>query len=92
MNPYFSLRDLLTQPPYAALDDDEAAEALNTRTVATAGSASLTPDEFVARFTSAEFAAARDSADPIVRQLMFRLSVRREPLDLVSATVTGGLG
>lgn len=92
MSAYLALRDLLAQPPYAGIDDDAVAAALNTPSIATAGAASLTPDEFVARFTPAEFAAARDSADPIVRHLMFRLSVRREPLDLGSATVTQGLG
>lgn len=91
MNPYLALRDLLAQPPYAAMDDAAAAEALNTPSIATPGDPMVTPDAFVARFTANEFAAARDSADARVRQLMFRLEVRRDPLDLASATVTQGL-
>lgn len=91
-NAYLALRDLLAQPPYAAMSDADAAEALNTPSIATPGDPMVTPDEFVSRFTADEFAAARDSADARVRQLMFRLAVRREPLSLTSDTVTQGLG
>lgn len=92
MNPYLALRDLLAQPPYAGMDDDAAAEALNATTVATAGSSMLAPDEFVDLFTPAEFVAIEGSADPVVRKLVFRLRTRQAPMDLGSATVQQGLG
>ena len=86
------LRPLVTgQGAYAAYTPAEAETALNAATVATAGSSLLAPDAFAARFTPEEFVAAEDSADPVVRQLMFRLRVRRDPLDLASATVQAGL-
>lgn len=89
---YLRLRALVTgDGAYAAMTADDAETALNAATVATAGSALMAPDEFVGRFTPAEFSAARASADPVVQQLMFRLSARRDPLDLASATVQGGL-
>lgn len=72
-------------------DDAADAAALRAATIATAGSSMLTPDQFVDRFTAAEFAAADDSQDANVRKLMFRLRVRRDPLDLASATVQQGL-
>jgi hypothetical protein len=88
---YERLRDLLATAPYDLMTDAEAEAALNAATVATLGKSLATPDEFVARFTPAEFMAARASVDPVVAQLMFRLSVRRDPLDLAGATVQGGL-
>ncbi len=92
MNPYLALRDLLAQPPYAGMDDDAAAEALNATTVATAGSSMLAPDEFADLFTPAEFVAIEGSADPIIRKLVFRLRTRQAPMDLASDTVRQGLG
>lgn len=91
-SPYLALRDLLAQPPYAGMSDDAAAAALNAATVATAGSAMLSPDEFVDLFTPAEFVAIEGSADPIVRKLVFRLRTRQAPMDLASATIQQGLG
>jgi hypothetical protein len=89
---YFALRALVTGAgPYAAMTPVEAEAALNAATMQTVASAMLAPDEFVARFTPVEFAGAHTSADAAVRQLMFRLSVRREPLDLASVTVQQGL-
>ena len=85
------MRDLLAEAPYDTMTPAEAEMALNAATVATAGKSLVTPDEFVARFTPAEFIAARASSDPVVAQLMFRISVRRDPLDLAGATVQGGL-
>lgn len=75
----------------AALSPDEAETELNAATVATSGSTLLTPDAFAARFTPEEFVSCEDSSDPVVRQLMFRLRVRRDPLDLGSDTVQAGL-
>ncbi len=89
--PYLALRELLAQPPYDKLDDKAAAEALNAATEASAGSVMVSPDEFVDRFTAEEFAAAVDSADKLVRKLIFRLRVRQEPLSLGSDTVKMGL-
>jgi hypothetical protein len=88
---YERLRDLLAEAPYDTMTPAEAEMALNAATVATAGKSLVTPDEFVARFTPAEFIAARASSDPVVAQLMFRISVRRDPLNLAGATVQGGL-
>lgn len=72
-------------------DDEADAAALRTPTQPTVGAVLLTPDEFVERFTPSEFMAAQTSSDAVVRQLMFRLAVRREPLSLSSVTVQGGL-
>ncbi len=89
---YLRLRALVTgEGAYAAATPDEAEEALNAATVATAGSALMAPDEFVDLFTPAEFAGIEDSADVNVRKLVFRLRTRQAPLDLASATVQGGL-
>lgn len=88
---YEALRDLLATAPYDKMTPEQAEEALNAATVATAGRALVTPDEFAGRFTPAEFVACEDSSDAVVRLLMFRLRVRQEPLDLASATVQGGL-
>jgi hypothetical protein len=90
---YLALRALVTGAgAYAALSADEAEAALNAATVQSAGAATLKPDEFVDLFTPAEFVAVTDSADPIIRKLVFRLRTRQEPLDLASATVQQGLG
>lgn len=88
---YSRLRDLLATPPYDVMAPAEAEVALNAASIPSAGTAMLAPDEFVARFTPAEFVAASDSPDAVVRLLMFRLRARRDPLDLASATVRGGL-
>ena len=86
------LRPLVTgEGAYAAMTPEQAEAALNAATVAAASSAMLSPDAFAARFTAAEFVACEDSADPVIRQLMFRLRVRRDPLDLAGATVQQGL-
>lgn len=92
MSNYRRLAVLLASPPYDKMDADAAELALNTASVPAPAVSLLAPDEFVARFTPDEFVAASDSADPVVRQLMFRLRVRRDPLDLASATVQQGLG
>lgn len=89
---YLRLRALVTgEGAYAAMTPEDAEEALNAATVATAGSALLAPDEFVDLFTPAEFAGIKDSADVNVRKLVFRLRTRQAPLDLASATVQQGL-
>lgn len=88
---YVALRDLLSRAPYDMMTPEELEAELNAASIAVPGSALLAPDEFVARFRPAEFVAASDSPDAAVRLLMFRLRVRRDPLDLASATVRGGL-
>jgi hypothetical protein len=90
-NHYLALRDLLAQPPYATMDDGAAAEAMNAATVATAGTATMAPDEFVDLFTPAEFVAVEGSSDPNIRKLVFRLRTRQAPMDLASVTVQQGL-
>ena len=90
---YLRLHALVAgEGPYAAMSPDDAEAALNAATVATAGTALLAPDEFVDRFTPAEFAGIEASGDPLIRKLMFRLRTRQAPLDLASATVQQGLG
>ena len=90
---YLRLRELVTgEGAYAAMTPDEAEEALNAATVATAGVSLLAPDEFVDLFTASEFVGIESSADPNIRKLVFRLRTRQAPLDLASATVQQGLG
>ena len=91
-SPYRALRALVAGAgPYAALSADEAEAALNAATVQSAGAATMKPDEFVDLFTPSEFVRVTDSADPIIRKLVFRLRTRQAALDLASATVQGGL-
>lgn len=91
-DPYLRLRALVTGAgAYAGLTPDEAEASLNAATVSTAGDPMLTPDAFVARFTAQEFSACQESNDALVRQLMFRLVIRRDPLDLTGTTVQQGL-
>ncbi len=51
----------------------------------------LEPDEFLSLFTPAEWAAARASTNDQVQWLIARLQLRRTPLSMASATVTGGV-
>lgn len=51
----------------------------------------LEPDEFLALFTPAEWAAAKASPDEQVQWLIARLQLRRIPLSMASDTVTGGI-
>lgn len=90
-DPYLRLRSLLAEAPYAGMTAEAAEVALNAATVAAPGPAELPLDDFVARFTPAEFVAAEDSADPVVRQMMFRLRVMRGALNMASATARGEL-
>lgn len=90
---YLRLRALVAgEGAYAGMSAEDAEAALNAATVTTAGTTLLSPDEFVDLFTPAEFIAIEDSADAIVRKLVFRLRTRQAPLDLASTTVQQGLG
>lgn len=51
----------------------------------------LEPDEFLALFTPAEWAAARASTNDQVQWLIARLQLRRMPLSMASPTVTQGV-
>lgn len=68
-------------------DDTADAAALRAATVADPGDATITPDDFVDRFTPAEWGAVLDSTDNVVRKFLFRLRLRQEPLALDGATV-----
>jgi hypothetical protein len=90
---YLALRALVTGAgAYAGLTPDEAEAALNAPTMERAGSAMLAADEFVARFTPAEFVAAHASADAVVQQMLFELATRRDPMSVASERVQRGLG
>lgn len=82
----------LLKPAYAGLSDADCIPLLLTVTKPGTGlSAMLTPDEFVGRFTPEETVTALDSPDAVVRALMFRMRVRRDPLDLDGDTVKAGV-
>lgn len=87
-----ALRALVTGGgAFAAMTAEEAETALNAATIPTPGRRLVQPDEFVDLFTPAEFTAIEDSADAVVRKLVFRLRTRQAPIDLASATVQQGL-